>query len=93
MRILSAFVTLSLFSGCALCDRCDDRDDLPPKPRLGDRLDPGSRDDRGPNDDRPPLHWFAPDRKGTTINPPIPELPPQREPTAPRAEDPSWRNR
>ena len=87
MRMLIPIAILSLFSGCALYDRCDDRNDLPPRPGLRER------DDRGPDGDRQPLHWFGPDRRGTPINPAIPDLPPTREPTAPRAEDPSWRNR
>ncbi len=94
MRVLSflSFAILTI-TGCGTLDRmCDgDGDDLPPRPGLRDRFErePDPRDSAG---DRPPLHWFGPSRT-TPINPPIPDLPPQREPVAPRAEDPSWRNR
>lgn len=96
MRTL-LFSTILLFSqaGCGICDRmCDrerERDDLPPSPRLGDRFERDNRDPGDPNRP-PPWHWFGPSRE-TPLNPAIPNLPPTREPTAPRAEDPSWRNR
>jgi hypothetical protein len=85
--LLLTFVLVApILSGCAMCDQRPD-DDLPPKPgffeRVGDDI----------NDPNRPFHWFGPNRNPPGINPPIPELPPTREPTAPRAEDPSWRNR
>ena len=85
-------ILLSTLTGCGICDRMTDRDrdDLPPRPGLFDR-DNRSADPRDPSQP-PAMHWFGP-AKDTPLNPPIPNLPPTREPTAPRAEDPSWRNR
>jgi hypothetical protein len=84
--ILFTFALVApILSGCAMCDQR--QDDLPPPPgffeRVGDNLTDPDR----------PFRWFGPSKSPPGINPPIPELPPTREPTAPRAEDPSWRNR
>jgi len=83
--LLTFALVAPILSGCALCDQ--KQDDLPPQPgffeRVGDDL----------NDPNRPLHWYGPQRAAPPINPPIPDLPPTRVPTAPRAEDPSWRNR
>jgi hypothetical protein len=81
MRSLLLVSLLSMATGCGICDRWQDR-------RERDR-------DLPPRDDEPlPRFGFiGPSREAPPINPPIPELPPQREFTAPRAEDPSWRNR
>jgi len=83
---LTFVLVAPVLSGCAMCDQRPD-DDLPPKPgffeRVGDNL----------NDPDRPFHWFGPHKSAPPINPPIPNLPPQFIPTAPRAEDPSWRNR
>ncbi|MFO0937020.1 MAG: hypothetical protein U0798_10955 [Gemmataceae bacterium] len=83
-KIVLSAIFLAGISGCALCDQGRCRDDLPPNP---DQNSGGMRQFDFSN-----MHWFGP-AKETPINPPIPNLPPTREPTAPRAEDPSWRNR
>jgi hypothetical protein len=81
-------------SGCALFDRCDNRDErddaLPPRPK--DKNRPADRDD---DPDRPRignLEWIGPSREAPPIYPSVPNLTP-RETIPPRAEDPSWRNR
>lgn len=87
MRRIVIAGTLLLAAGC-----CGDRpwfrgdDD---RPLLRDR----DRDERNMDDGPGRFHWFGPSKDAPKINPPIPNLPPTRDPIPPRAEDPSWRNR
>lgn len=91
LLLLPIFVFSLASAGCALFDRCDDRDDaLPPRPK--DKDLPADRDS---DPDRPRignLDWIGPSREAPPIYPSVPNLTP-REPIPPRAEDPSWRNR
>ena len=97
-RLLLLPILAFAFTGCAVFDRCDDRDDdLPPRPRDPDRLRDRDRDRRDEPDDRDPprignLEWIGPSREAPPIYPSVPNMTP-REPIPPRAEDPSWRNR
>lgn len=81
MRFFFFPTLFALTSGCGICERMQDRRDqdrdLPPR-------------DAEP---LPRFGFIGPSRQAPPINPPVPELPPQREFMAPRAEDPSWRNR
>jgi hypothetical protein len=81
-----AFLSVLLTAGCCCFDRDGDSGDRPPPLPAEDRA--GSRFDREMQSLLGPDRKFDPD-----IRPPFALSADPRLPTAPRAEDPSWRYR